>query len=134
MKRSAAREEAFKLLYSMQIQQEDNWKEQLDLYIEGNEIEDENTIEYMEQIAKGISENKEELEKLISENLKEGWSINRVSKVDLVLLKLSIYEIKYNALPYKIAINEIVELAKKYGSDVSSNFVNGVLASIVKDM
>ncbi len=133
MKRSAAREEVFRLLYGMQIQQESNWKEQLDLYLENNNLKDNNTIEYMEQIAKGVSENREEIEELISHNLKAGWTINRVSKVDLVLLKLAIYEIKYNELPYKVAINETVELAKKYGSDVSANFINGVLASIVKE-
>lgn len=132
MKRSLAREEAFKLLYSLQIQQDDNWKEQLELYIEENEIKEENVVEYIEDIAKGINENKEEIEQLISVNLKEGWVISRVSKVDLVLLKLAIYEMKYNKLPYKIAINEIVELAKKYGSDVSANFINGVLASVVQ--
>lgn len=132
MKRSLAREEAFKFLYGMQIQQEESWNEQLELYLEGNKIEEENVIDYIKDIAKGISENKEKIEELISKNLKEGWKIARVSKVDLVLLKLSIYEMKYNKLPYKIAINETVELAKKYGSDVSANFINGVLASIVQ--
>lgn len=133
MKRSLAREEAFKVLYSMQIQQEESWEEQLELYLEGNEINEQNVIEYIQEIAKGISQNKEEIESLVSKNLKEGWTITRVSKVDLVLLKLAIYEMKYNKLPHKIAINEIVELAKKYGSDVSANFINGVLASIVQN-
>ena len=132
MKRSEAREEAFKLLYSMQIQPEESWEEQLKLYLEGNEINEESAIEYIKEIAKGISQNKEQIEDLVSKNLKEGWSIARVSKVDLVLLKLAIFEMKYNKLPHKIAINEIVELAKKYGSDVSANFINGVLASIVQ--
>lgn len=132
MKRSLAREEAFKILYGLQIQQDENWKEQLELYIEENEIKEENVIEYIEDIAKGINDNREEIEQLISANLKEGWTISRVSKVDLVLLKLAIYEMKYSKLPYKIAINEIVELAKRYGSDVSANFINGVLASVVQ--
>lgn len=132
MKRSVAREEVFKLLYSMQIQKEANLEEQLQLYIEENEIKEENVIEYMEEIAKGVNDNREEIEKLISKNLKTGWTIERVSKVDLALLKLAIYEMKYNKLPYKIAINEIVELAKKYGADVSANFINGILASIVQ--
>jgi len=52
----------------------------------------------------------------------------------LSLLKLAIYEIKYTDIPYKVAINEVVELSKKYGEDTSKNFVNGVLASIVKEM
>lgn len=133
MKRSAAREEAFKLLYSIQIQKE-NWEEQLKLYIEDNEIQEEKTIEYIKEIAKGISQNKEKIETIISKNLKQGWSISRVSKIDIVLLKLAIYEMQYNKLPYKVAINETVELAKKYGSDVSPNFINGILASVVKQM
>ena len=57
--------------------------------------------------------------------------MERVSKIDLTILRLAIYEIKYKDLPYKVAINEAVELAKKYGEDTSKNFVNGILASIV---
>ena len=76
----------------------------------------------------------EEILKDIEQNLKEDWKLNRISKMDLSILKLAIYEIKYNEIPYKVAINEAVELAKKYGEDKSKNFVNGILASIVKDM
>ena len=59
--------------------------------------------------------------------------MERVSKIDITILKLAIYEIKFKEIPYKIAINEAVELAKKYGEEVSKNFVNGILASIVKE-
>ena len=58
--------------------------------------------------------------------------MERISKIDLSLLELAIYEIKYKEIPYKVAINEAVELAKKYGEDSSKTFVNGILASIVK--
>ena len=75
----------------------------------------------------------EEIIKKIGKNLKEDWKIERISKIDLVILKLAIYEIKYKELPYKVVINEAVELAKKYGEDNSKNFVNGILASIVKE-
>ncbi len=71
---------------------------------------------------------------MIEENLKDEWKLSRISKMDLSILKLAIYEIKYSDVPFKVAINEAVELAKKYGEDKSKNFVNGVLASIVKDM
>ena len=67
----------------------------------------------------------------IEKNLKSDWKIERISKIDLAILKLAIYEIKYKELPFKVVINEAVELAKKYGEDTSKNFVNGVLASIV---
>ena len=102
MNRSISRENAFKLIYSLEIQQSNNLEEQI--------------------------------LKNIENNLKSDWKLGRISKMDLSVLKLAIYEIKYTETPYKVAINEAVELAKKYGEDKSKNFVNGVLASIVKDM
>jgi len=132
MNRSAAREQAFKLLYSLQIQNSDELKEKIDLYIQNNDIENEQMKTYISNIANGVKDNNSEIENIISQNLKEGWEISRVSKIDLVLLKLAIYEIKYNNLPYKIAINETIELAKKYGSDNSHIFINGVLANVIK--
>ena len=74
----------------------------------------------------------EEITELISKNLKTGWTIDRISTVDLSLLKLAIYEIKYGEIPYKIAINEAVNLAKKYGEEQSPSFVNGILAKVVE--
>ena len=69
----------------------------------------------------------------ISKNLKSEWNIDRISKINMSILKIAIYEIVYKKLPYKISINEAVELAKKYGEDTSASFINGVLASVVKD-
>ena len=91
------------------------------------------TREYVKDIAGGIKQNEEEIEKIISENLKKGWTIERISTVDLALLKLAIYEIKYRELPYKIAINEAVKYAKVYGENTSASFINGVLASVVQE-
>ena len=130
MKRSAIRELTFKLLYSMEIQKEDEL-EQIDLFIENSEISDEETKTYIKDVTNGIKEHKDEIIKLISDNLKQDWKVDRISKIDLAILKLAIYEIKYTDIPFKVAINEAVELAKKYGEDASSNFVNGVLANIV---
>lgn len=132
MNRSAAREETFKLLYSLEIQKE-NLKEQMDIYLENAEISDENTMNYMRDIVEGINKNISIIEEKISENLKKDWKIERISKINLVLLKLAIYEILYTETPFKVVINETVELAKKYGDDTSPNFVNGILASIVKE-
>ena len=132
MNRSAAREETFKLLYSLEIQKE-NLKEQMDIYLENAEISDENTMNYMRDVVEGIDKNISEIEEKISENLKKDWKIERISKINLVLLKLAIYEILYTETPFKVVINEVVELAKKYGDDTSPNFVNGILASIVKE-
>lgn len=132
MKRTEAREQAFKLLYSLQLMDEKNIEEQLELFIQENEINDKDGIDYIKDIIMGTDKNNTEIEKAISENIKSDWDIHRISKIDLTLLKLGIYEIVYSKLPYKVVINEIVELAKKYGDDNSKAFVNGVLASIVK--
>lgn len=132
MKRTEAREQAFRLLYSLQLMDEKNIEEQLDIFIQENEINDKDGIDYIKDIIIGTDKYNTEIEKAISENIKSDWNINRISKIDLTLLKLGIYEIVYSKLPYKVVINEVVELAKKYGDDNSKSFVNGVLASIVK--
>ena len=132
MKRTEAREQAFKLLYSLQLMDEKNIEEQLDIFIQENEINDKDGIDYIKDIIIGTDKYNTEIEKAISENIKSDWDITRISKIDLTLLKLGIYEIEYSKLPYKVVINEVVELAKKYGDDNSKAFVNGVLASIVK--
>jgi N utilization substance protein B len=124
------RELAFKAMYGMEIQKEYT-KEQLELFLEDNEITDEVAVEYITSVYEGIEKNKEEILDLISKNLKRDWTIDRISKVNLAILKIAIYEIKFNELPFKVVINEAVELAKKYGDEAAPLFVNGVLASIV---
>ena len=131
MNRSANREKTFQLLYEIEIQK-DVTDEHIQLFLENNEILEETAKEYIIDIVKGIEKEKVNIENLIKENLKQEWQIERISKVNLALLKLSIYEIIYNKLPYKVAINEVVELAKKYGEDSSHVFINGILASVVK--
>lgn len=133
MNRSTMREQAFKLIYSLEMQKQENLENQLDLYIETNNIENNDAIEYIKDAILGIEENKEKILAYIEKNLKSDWKIDRISKIDLAILKLAIYEIKYKKLPYKVVINEAVELAKKYGEDNSKKFVNGILASIVKE-
>ena len=133
MNRSSMREETFKILYSMQIQGNENKQEQIKLYKENKNIHNEEAKKYIEDAIFGIENNKEEIDEQIKKNLKENWKIERVSKIDLSILRLAIYEIKYKQIPFKVAINEAVELAKKYGEDTSKNFVNGILASIVKE-
>ena len=134
MNRSAIRELAFKLIYSLEIQKQENLDEQIMLYLEANDITDTKAIPYIKNTLNGINEHIEEIVNLIQKNLKAGWEIDRVSKIDLSLLKLAIYEIKYTNIPYKVAINEVVELAKKYGEDTSKTFVNGILASVIKEI
>ena len=132
MKRSEAREQAFKLLYSLQLIEDKDIEEQLNLFLEENNIIDNDAIEYIKDIIVGTNKNNNEIEKIISENIKSDWDISRISKIDLTLLKLGVYEIIYSKLPYKVVINEVVELAKKYGDDKSKAFVNGALAGVIK--
>ena len=65
--------------------------------------------------------------------MKSEWKLERISKVNIAILKLAIYELNYTDIPFKVVINEAVELAKKYGEETSKTFVNGILASIVKN-
>ena len=134
MKRSAIRELTFRLIYSLEIQKVEDLEEQIELYIQCNDIEDDDAKEYIKDAILGIKEKSTEIQGLIEKNLKADWKIDRISKIDLSLLKLAIYEIKYKQIPYKVAINESLELAKKYGEETSKNFINGILASVVKEM
>ena len=134
MKRSAIRELTFRLIYSLEIQKTGNIEEQIELYLECNEVEENEAKEYIKNTVIGINEHIDEIKELIEKNLKADWKIDRISKIDLSLLKLAIYEIKYTEIPYKVAINESLELAKKYGEETSKNFINGILASIVKEI
>lgn len=132
MNRSQTRELAFKLLYQVEIQKEIN-DEDIQLFFENNNISSQEAKEYIKDVINGTSKNLNEIMDVISKNLKKDWDIERVSKVNLALLKLAIYEIQYKEIPFKVAINEAVELAKTYGEETSPIFINGILASIVKE-
>lgn len=134
MTRTETRQLAFELLYSLEIQKIDKeeYEEQIDIFLQEQNIEQPKVKEYIIQTVYGILEHQEEILTLISQNLKEKWEISRISKVNLVLLKLAVYEMIYVKLPYKVVVNEVVELAKKYGDDTSPSFINGILANIIK--
>lgn len=132
MKRSEARELLFKVLYEIEVQK-DITDEHINLFIENYEIENAETVEYIRKSVNGINEHHEEIEELISKNLKKDWTLERISKTSIAILKLAIYEIKYANIPFKVAINEAVDLAKKYSEDAAPAFVNGVLASVVAE-
>ncbi len=132
MNRTRARELAFKLIYEREIQKEIE-DDSLQIFFEANEINEDDVKEYLKDILFGISKNEERINELIKKNLKENWTIDRVSKINISLLKIAIYEMIYSKLPYKVAINEVVELAKKYSDEQAGFFINGILASIVKE-
>ena len=129
---SKIREYAFMLLYELEIQKKFD-EENLEIFLENNNIEDNNAKKYITKIVKGIKENEPKIEETISSKLKPEWKLDRISKINIALLKLSIYEIIYTDVPYKVAINEAIELAKTYGEENSANFINGVLANVVKE-
>ena len=132
MNRSAIRESTFKLIYSSEIQK-DMDEEQIETFIEANEINNKEQEKYIKECFIGIKENEVEITDLIQKNLRQNWTIDRISKIDISILKLAIYEMLYTDVPYRVAINEAVELSKKYGEDTSKAFINGILASVVKE-
>ena len=132
MKRTKLRELTFKLIYSETIQKQLE-EEEVANFFEENEIQTSEEKAYVQEIWNGIHEKETDILEAIKRNLKEAWSIERIAKIDLAILKLAIYEMVYSKTPYKVVINEAVELAKKYGDDNAKAFINGILASIVKE-
>ena len=129
--RTQAREEAFKLVFQL-----DMHADEIGFLIENllEEVpESEKNIEYIKNAVNGVNEKKEELETLIEGSLTKGWKLNRLSKVSLSILKLAVYEMMYiDDVPYNVAINEAVELAKKYDDEDKAPFVNGVLGGVYR--
>ena len=132
MKRTMMRELAIQIVYQLEIQKELN-EEVIEIFCNTNDISNEEAKNYIKEMVNGIKKNEKNITKVIQKNLKQDWKIERISKVDIAILKLAIYEILYKELAYKIAINEAVELAKKYGEDQSPAFINGILASVLKE-
>lgn len=88
-------------------------------------------IDYVKRIIKGIEENKEEIDEKIKGNLKN-WKIERLSKVDLSILRLCTYELKFEEdIPNRVSVNEAIELGKKYSGEKSATFINGVLGKMI---
>ena len=136
MSRRKARDITFKYVYST-LYGESELQDTLESIItaEAEEIESLSKEEklYFDKVSIGIKENEDSIDNLILSKLKN-WTIERIFKIDLAILRLAVYEIMYfEDMPPKVAVNEAVELAKKYGNDASSNFVNGVLREILKD-
>ena len=128
MGRRASREEAMKLIFQFEFQGEDK-KEQLDYMVSEKKIK-EQELEYLNDIIEGVDKNIILIDTLIEENSK-GWKLNRLSKVDLSILRVAIYELKYREdIPVNVLINEAVEIAKKYSTKESSAFINGMLGKL----
>ena len=130
MSRSEIREHIFKLLFSIEFNNEEEMKEQEKLYFE---LLDEIAEKDQEKILTkyhAIQEKFDEIDKLLND-LSTGWKTSRMNRVDLAILRLATYELRWDEeIPIGVAINEAVELAKKFSSDSSPSFVNGVLAKV----
>lgn len=136
MSRRKARDITFKYIYST-LYGEGEVSDVLESIITADteEISDLEGEEksYFDKVATGIKEKEQQIDDMILSKLKN-WTIERIFKIDLAILRLAVFEIMYyEDMPPKVAVNEAVELAKKYGNDASSNFVNGVLREIIKD-
>lgn len=130
MGRRAAREIAMKLIYQLEIQK-DSREEQIRQTLE-QEALNENDTKYIVDVVEGVYKNVEEIDKTI-EMYSKGWKLSRLSKVDLSILRLSIYEMCFrNDIPFNVSINEAVELAKNYSGEESGSFVNGILGKVSK--
>ena len=130
MSRSDLREHIFSMLFRVEFNNAEEMKEQEQFYFDELEEATGKDQEYILNKYRAIDEKKEEIDKLLNE-VTEGWKTSRMNRVDLTILRLATYEIKWDEdVPTGVAINEAVELAKKYSSDDGPSFINGVLAKV----
>ena len=130
MKRTELREHIFKLVFGVEFHPEEELEEQIQLYLEQKEIDGEQDREYIAGKAQAIAAHIEEIDRLINQH-STGWKTKRMNKADLSVLRLAVYEMEMDAdVPVSVAINEAVELAKRFGGEDSPSFINGILAKI----
>ena len=131
--RSEAREAIFTLVFQFATQR-DNMEQAREILL--SEIpECEQNLGYITEVTEGILEHEAEIIDIINNNLKKGWTFKRLSKVSRTILKVAIYEMKYcDDVPPRVAINEAVELAKKYCDENEPSFINGVLGSVMRSL
>lgn len=130
MSRTELREHIFRMLFRVEFNNAEEMKEQEQFYFEELEEATGKDQEYILNKYRAIDDKKEEIDKLLNE-VTEGWKTTRMNRVDLTILRLATYEIRWDEdVPTGVAINEAVELAKKYSSDDGPSFINGVLAKV----
>lgn len=133
MGRHEQREQVFMLLFQVEFHDPGDMPRQIRLFLEDNEaIASQKDSDYIEERCQAIREKIPEIDKLIDGNT-EGWNTARMGKVELTVLRLAVYEMRYDEdIPARVAIDEAVEIAKKYGQESSGGFVNAILAKIMK--
>ncbi len=133
MNRTLAREVAMKILFARSLGGEDTWEEVLEQSQARDELSDEDKT-FLENEVFGVERHLEELDGLI-DGYAKGWNLNRLAKVDLTLLRMGLFELLYlPEVPVGAAINEAVELSKRYGEDKSYSFINGILGTAAREL
>ncbi|MGV3465422.1 MAG: transcription antitermination factor NusB [Heyndrickxia sp.] len=124
MKRRTAREKALQALFQIDMN-EASPEDAMHNILQGSPVDP-----YLSELVHGTSNNLKEIDEIIS-NYLENWSVNRLAKVELNILRLAVYELKYESdVPSNVVINEALEISKRFGDEKSSKFINGVLAKI----
>lgn len=137
MTRRNARELVMQMVYEENFHEESE-RERI-IYDKIREIDEEEkkrnkvVIEFIQSLYFGIFEHLKEIDELIEKSA-TNWSFARIAKVDLSILRLAIYELKFTDVPQKVAVNEAVEIAKEYSTEKSPRFINGVLGSVIKEI
>lgn len=132
MRRSELREHIFRMVFGLDFTKEEEIPEQIQLYFDQLEDVKEEDMEYIRTKAEHIVEKQEEIDDMINTHTK-GWKTTRMNKVDLSILRVAVYEMRWDDdVPVGVAIDQAVELAKKYSSDEGPSFINGVLAKLAK--
>lgn len=133
MGRRLAREVVFKYLFEADINKEELNSEEFYANREESQELQEEQINFVKGTLMGIKDNLTVIDQKISENM-ENWNLDRLGLVERALLRFATYELFHTEIGKEIILNEVIELAKKYGEDKSSEFINGVLANIIKNM
>ena len=129
--RSEAREAAFTQIFQLSSHREE--MDEARMYMLDEKPECEQNLGYITEVTEGVIEHEQEIIDTISRHLKEGWSFRRLSKAAKSILKLAVYEMKWDEdIPEGVAINEAVELAKRFGGENSGSIINGILGKLAK--
>lgn len=132
MLRTEQREHIFKMLFQIEFNDPADMPEHVSLYIDSLENAADKEKEYIRKKYEAVTAHIPEIDEMIGQNAR-GWKINRMNKTDLSILRLAVYEMKWDEdIPTGVAINEAVELARKFGGGGSSSFVNGILGKLAE--
>ena len=132
MGRRELREHIFKLLFMSQFNSTEEMEGQTGLYLENLQPLDEQDQTYIQEKYQKITEKLPEIDELIN-SVSKGWKTRRMSRVDLTILRLAVYELRQEeSIPVSVSIIEAVELGRRFGGETSSSFINGILGQIAK--